>query len=359
MVSRAPLAVAKNALRHVMTLQFQPLDANDVPWRTLDAFEDRVIFQTREWLDFIAESQGGTPIVAEIRDGSTVAGYFSGVVIRKLGARILGSSFPGWTTPYIGFNVRPEYSRSRFLQPLTEWAFRELRCVHVEVSDLGFSTNDSQPAGFARAAYESYKSDLTRSEDELLGAMEGACRRCIRKAAKSGVVVEEAQDLEFADEYYEQLRDVFAKQGKTPTYSVERVRILLKRLLPTGRLLAVRARNAEGRCIATGIYPGMNHVAFFWGNASWRTEQHLRPNEYLHWYALRYWKQRGVTLFDWGGGGTYKEKYGVQPHVVPWLYKSKYPLITTIRDEARALFYRTQTLVGRLRGVRPVPVHVE
>ena len=49
----------------------------------------------------------------------------------------------------------------------------------------------------------------------------------------------------------------------------------------------------------------MNDVAFFWGNASWRSEQQWRPNEYLHWYALRYWKARGVTLFDWGGGGTY------------------------------------------------------
>ncbi len=39
------------------------------------------------------------------------------------------------------------------------------------------------------------------------------------------------------------------------------------------------------------------------------------------------------------------------PHAVPWFYKSKYPLLTTIRDEARTLFYRTQRLVGRVRGV--------
>ena len=31
--------------------------------------------------------------------------------------------------------------------------------------------------------------------------MESACRRCIRKAEKSRVIIEEAQDLEFADEY--------------------------------------------------------------------------------------------------------------------------------------------------------------
>jgi hypothetical protein len=78
-----------------------------VQWRTLDGFSDRVVFQTREWLNFIAESQRATPIVAEIRDGNTVAGYFSGLVVRKFGVRILGSSFPGWTTPYIGFNWPP------------------------------------------------------------------------------------------------------------------------------------------------------------------------------------------------------------------------------------------------------------
>ena len=45
----------------------------------------------------------------------------------------------------------------------------------------------------------------------------------------------------------------------------------------------------------------MNDRAFFWGNASWRSEQQWRPNELLHWYALRYWKARGVnTLFGTG-----------------------------------------------------------
>ena len=47
--------------------------------------------------------------------------------------------------------------------------------------------------------------------------MDSACRRCIRKAEKSGVTVEEAHDLAFADDNDEQLKDVFAKQGKLPT----------------------------------------------------------------------------------------------------------------------------------------------
>jgi len=53
-----------------------------------------------------------------------------------------------------------------------------------------------------------------------------------------------------------------------PTYSAERVRLLMKQLFSTGRLLAVRARDPEGRCIATSLCPGFNNTAFFWGNAS-------------------------------------------------------------------------------------------
>jgi hypothetical protein len=333
--------------------RFRALSPGEVPWGSLDRFDDRVVFQTQEWLNFIAESQGALPVVAEIRDNDTVAGYFSGLVVRKFGVRILGSSFPGWTTPYIGFNLAPGYSRSRLLEPLLQWAFRDLKCLHVEVSDRCFQPDDAIGPQIDRTAYEAYKSDLTKSEDELFSRMESACRRCIRKAEKSRVTIEEAHDLEFADEYYAQLKDVFAKQGKVPTYSVDRVRLLIKHMLPTGRLLAVRARNPDGKCIATSLYPGMNDTAFFWGNASWRSEQHWRPNEYLHWYALRYWKARGVTLFDWGGGGTYKEKYGVEPYVVPWFCKSKYRLLATVRHQARALFYKSQRLVGRLYGVAP------
>jgi hypothetical protein len=325
----------------------------EIPWDRLDSFSDRVVFQTRAWMNFVAETQKGEPIVAEISDGNDSVGYFSGVMVRKAGFSVLGSSFPGWTTPYMGFNLAPGIPRSEVLRAFEQWAFEDLRCLHFEVSDLGFVPNDADGLDMSRTFYETYRSDLTRSEDELFGSMASACRRCIRKAEKSGVVIEEARDEAFADEYYEQLKDVFAKQGKTPTYGVERVRALVKHLLPTGSLLLLRARSSDGTCIGTGIYPGMNKVAEFWGNASWREHQQLRPNETLHWYAMRYWKHRGAQMFDWGGGGEYKEKYGVAPLRVPWFYKSRYKWVSTARDRLRSLYYNAQPLIGRLKGQRP------
>ncbi len=94
----------------------------------------------------------------------------------------------------------------------------------MEVSDPHFTVEDGQELGFTCDSYTSYRTDLTKSEDELFNAMESACRRCIRKAEKSGVTIEEAHDLAFADEYYEQLK----------TYSPSRNWSLLMMLSASG-----------------------------------------------------------------------------------------------------------------------------
>jgi len=328
------------------------INLEEVDWARLDAFADRTVFQTREWLQFVHETQRARIVICELSEAGQCAGYFSGLVCSRLGVRILGSSFPGWTTPYMGFNLVSGASRKAALAAIERFAWDELKCLHMEVSDPFFSTEDGIENGFAAEAYVTYRSDLTKSEEEIFNGMESACRRCVRKAEKSGLTVEEAHDPAFADEYYEQLKDVFAKQGLVPTYPVERVRALIRNLGPTGRVLLVRARDPQGKCIATGIFPGFNKVAEFWGNASFRASQNLRPNEAIHWYVMRYWKRRGIAIYDWGGEGTYKEKYGCVPHRVPWFTKSRFGLLSTLRGQAKAMFAKKQQFQGWLQSRR-------
>jgi len=323
-----------------------PMDLKAVDWQDLDRFEDRTVFQTREWLKFIAETQNATPIIAELRENGKLAGYFSGLTVTKFGVRILGSSFPGWTTPYIGFNLLPGVSRAAALAAVEQMAWESLKCLHMEVSDPGFKPEDGEELDFTCQFYTSYRTNLTKSEEELFNGMDSACRRCVRKAEKSGVVIEEAHDEQFAGEFYEQLKDVFRKQGLVPTYDIHRVQALVKHLEPTGRILLLRARSPQGNCIATGIFPGFNRIAEFWGNASYQSSQLLRPNEAIQWYVMRYWKRRGMEVYDWGGEGTYKEKYGCEAHRVPWFTKSRYEFISKLRGEAKEMFAMRQKVLG-------------
>jgi hypothetical protein len=329
-------------------LRYERLDLEKVDWKALDAFPDRTIFQTRAWLSFVAQTQQAEPVIAAFYEGGQCLGYLTGLIVRKYGFRLFGSPFPGWTTSYMGFNLAPEVPHRMAVKTLFPWVFQQLQCVHVELMDRYLTVEDCRDFGCEYSWLPGFEIDLTQSEAALFANMHSACRRCIRKAAKSGVVIEEAHDLAFAEEYYAQLQDVFAKQALIPTYGLGRVRALIQHLQPHGALLLLRARDAEGRCIATGIFPAMNRTMYFWGGASWRQYQGVRPNEALQWYAMQYWKARGMHRYDMGGGGEYKEKFGGYPIAVPWFRRSKYPWLGGLRNMAAQLV----SLHQRWRGGR-------
>ncbi len=318
----------------MLTLERIALDNCD--WLAMDALPDRVVFQTREWLEFVARTQGAEPVVAELRDGRSRVGWFTGLIVRRFGVRVLGSPFPGWTTGSMGFNLTADVPRREAVRALVRFAFDDLRCLHMELKDRWLIPDDVAGLQFSADSTVLLEIALDRDEEAIFDGMSSACRRAIRRSAKVGLQVEQAHGIGFADEYYAQLADVFAKQGLRPTYGVERVRELIRCLEPTGRLLLVRAVGPDGRPAATGIFPAMNGTAYFWGGASWRSEQLLRPNEAVFWYAMRHWRERGMLRLDMGGGGDYKRKYGPTESSVPFFRRSRFPGLQSLRRIARA-----------------------
>jgi hypothetical protein len=333
------------------TCRFERIDLASFDWdRTLAQFPDRTPFQTSAWLKFLARTQPGEPVLAALREGNSTLGYLVGLVIRKWGARILGTPFPGWTTDYMGFNLAQGVPRSLALECLPDFAFRELGCVHVEGMDRHSTVAQVTQLGFDYQSYSSWEIDLVPAEEELFRAMRHSCRSNIRKAVSAGVAVEEAADLSFADEYYSQLREVFAKDGVVPPFGVERVRELIRCLAPTGMLLSLRARDCEGHCIATALFVGLHQTVYAWGAASRRKYQLLRPNELLTWHAMKYWKRRGCHCLDFGGAGEYKRKFGARSITIPWFRKSRYPLLEALRNSARELVQFKHRMWARWQG---------
>jgi hypothetical protein len=320
-----------------------------VPWRALEHFSDRTIFQTFPWIQFVSKTQGAEPVVSVIKRNGRTIGYFTGLLVKRFGLKILGSPLKGWITGSMGFNLPPGFPRREVLAVLPSFAFRDLGCHYLEIVDRHVQEEDLSGQQYAVQRSQNLEIDLTRSEEELFSNMKSACRRCIRKAARSNVSIEEASDMGFADDYYSQLRDVFAKQSLVPTYGIERVRTLIRYLLPTGHLLMLRAKNPEGQCVATGIFPAFNGTAYFFGGASWRAHQMLRPNEALIWYAMRYWKARDMRRFDMGGKASYKRKYGGYEVEVSRLMKGRFVALLSLRNLAERFWGVRQGALGRFK----------
>lgn len=310
-------------------ISFKRIDIDDMPWDELSAFPDASVFQTRSWIEFLADFFRAEPVVAAVQSGDEIVGYFMGSILRKFGWRILGSPFRGSNTYFMGFTLKPGVSYRDVLQALPGFAFEELKCQFLMLVDLNLKGDEWTGLSYHVREFCYYSLDLTKSEEELLGNMENRyARRAIRRAIKKGVVIEEATDPGFADEYYRQYQEVMANQSLVPLYSLDYVRQMIEHLLPTGDLLLLRARNSEGVCIATSINLIFNKVAVAWGAASWRRYVNLNPNELIYWYGMKRVKSMGVEVFHLADAKRHwKIKLGCYEMNVFRLLKAKHPLL--------------------------------
>jgi hypothetical protein len=309
-------------------ISFKRIDVDDMPWDKLSAFSGANIFQTLPWINFLADVQGAEPVVAAIQSDGQVQGYFTGLIIRKFGLKILGSSFRDWHTYFMGFNLMPGVSYHEVLQAFPGFAFDELKCHYLEIVDANLKKDEWEGLSYRIRKIRMFALDLTKSEDELFADMKHACRCNIRAATKRGVVIEEATDPGFADEYYAQYQELMTGKSALPCYELDFVRQMIEQLLPTGNLLLLRARNHEGVCISTFTGLVFNKVAVGWGAASWQQYRGLYPNELIYWCTMKRVKAMGVEVLHLGAEvGRFKEKFGAYEVQVPRLMKAKNPLI--------------------------------
>ncbi len=294
-------------------ITFERIAFEEMNWELAAQIGGMNIFQSRPWLDFLTKRQPLKPVVARIRENGELLGFFTGLIAEKFGLRILGSPFRGWTTYFMGFNLKPGTLPRPVLEAFPHFAFHELGCQYLELIDPLLEETDACGLRYHIEPLPWYALDLRPPESTLFANMKHACRTNIRKACKNELAIRQVFNPEFAEEYYAQYIEVMQRHALQPAFRLETVQLMLKRLLPTGNLLLLRADLPAGECLATGLFLVFQRAAVFWGAASRSNYQHLRPNEYLAWQGVKLLKARGVETLHFGGyAGQYKEKFGCQ-----------------------------------------------
>jgi hypothetical protein len=317
--------------RRIDLISFELIDLDTYPYEDMKNIGEINISQTLPWIRFISDTHNADPVVLAIKSDGRLQGYFTGLLVNKFGIKILGSPFRGWQAYFMGFNLVSTASYLDILRVLPQYAFRKLGCTYMEIIDPSFDYDGLEPLPYKIEHLDWYAFDLIHSEEEIFANMKHSGRNSIRKAIKSGVVVEEVTGKGFAEEYYAQYSDVLARHGLLPAYSLEMVQLMIDYMLPTGNMVLLKALSPEGTCIATGIFLALNKTAIFWGAASWRQHQALRPNDLLAWEGIKLMKERGVQILHLGGQSEqFKEKLGCQEANMYRLMKAKYPFLDTV-----------------------------
>ena len=313
-------------------------------------FPNKPLFTTMEWLDFIQEDSKGDLFFLRITDDDSLVGYFTGMVVNKFGIKIAGSPFSGWSTVYMGFDVFDGINKLDLLPCVQEYLFKHKKVGLIEIVDRGIPVKDAQDAGYCADIADTLELDVDKTDDELFKVFKTDCRNFIRQFERRGAIYERvAPSDEFAEEYYEQLKDVFAKQGLVPTYSVDKVKRLLRHLTDGETVLCQHVLDPETKeSIATSIFLAYNKIFYFWGGASYRSGQHYRPNEYMLWRAITYWRDKGYQTFDMVGVRDYKKKFGSHEVQYAHITIPRYKWIVLLRDLAKKAYFKGLEMKGKV-----------
>ncbi|MCE5308729.1 MAG: GNAT family N-acetyltransferase [Acidobacteriales bacterium] len=232
---------------------------------------------------------------------------------------------------------------------------RELGVCHLELITPSLDGTVMRGLGFIGHPLFTYRVPLFPDQPEqVLVNMDKKTRNQVRKAQKLNLVVRMRDDPPFVDEFYSQMKDVFARRGKSVPFGRDRVGSCFRHMQAAGNLLALSVHMPRTQqCIASGIFFVEGRELTLWG---W-THRHefgwYCPTEILTWTAMQKGMTVGCTTLDMSGGGEAKAKFGALPDQgnYRWM-RSRYKAIRVLREMAGRTYRMKQKWIGRVAGTR-------
>lgn len=304
------------------------------------------IFTTYEWICFLKRNQRAEPVLLEMSENDKPVIYFVGLIIKKIGVKILGSPFDGWLSPDMGFIRLKQVDINDVLQTVKDYAFRELKCLFVQIIDKSIRIDDINSNikyGISRVLYI----DNSLEPEAILEHFTKNGRRDVRASGRKGLIFEKVDfNREFVETYYDQLVDVFAKQNLKPFYGLNKMYDLVDAFKDRPeRVLALKAR-LDNKCVATLFSFGYGEWAYYMGAASYREYQKYLPNEGLFWEFIKYWNSKKISNIDMVGYREYKMKYNPKIFEIPIIEFQKFPFLLELKRCAKSVVVFGRKLKG-------------
>ena len=272
------------------------------------------IFHTPEMFQVFARAKGCQPTVwAVMGQGEQILALFSPVQIT-----VRGGLFRYLTTRAVGYGSvlcapGPEGREALTLLLRTynqetkgSLLFTELR----NLSDLSDLQPALQESGFAYEAHLNFLLDLARPQAEIWKGIRSNAQRNVRKALKSGVVIEEVNDPARVPAAYALLKQVY-KRIQVPLPDQSLFQAAFDILYPRGmlRILTAKVEGVDIGVLTLLMYKG---VIYYWYTGPLKEYAAYRAGDLLVWHTLEMGSQNGFHTFDFGGGGKPDEEYGVR-----------------------------------------------
>ena len=283
------------------------------PWDTfVNTRADAAGYHAWNWRRVFTNAFGHEPVYLIARHGEQVAGVLPLVQIKSL---LFGNSLT--SLPFLNYGgviADTANAAETLIAAATEQA-QARRCKHVELRHVARQFPDLPCKTHKVAMHLPLTATIWDDLDRKV-------RNQIRKAEKSGLVVERGGEALLGDFY-----TVFARNMRdlgTPVYSRRLFQEVLRTFPDRAQLHIVRLKNQP---IAAGLtYRTASMVQLPWAS-SIREFNSLCANVLLYWDAIQFAQSTGAGVFDMGRStpneGTFKFKaqWGAVPVPLHWEYQ--------------------------------------
>jgi hypothetical protein len=319
----------------------------------ISKFECRSFYHRSCWLKFLEETQVAKPLRFKIIHDGKVEGYFVGLLIKKGLLKILGSPLSKWETESMGPVCNDNLDVEGFLDALDRMC-KKLKIHHIEIGNPILVPEIMKTRGYNCLEWKSYVIPLSYDHEEMWKNLKSKCRNRIRKGLKNGLVAEDCENINFLEEHYKQLEDVYSKQGRIPRLSIDMYRSLFRHLKSDNLLFTLQVKHGD-RVIASGIFQHDERSVYSLSTASYKKYQKLFPNELLIWKIMRLSAELGIKNFSIGdnyrtieGSGRFKDKFNGFPVTIHRYYKNYTILAKVGREVYKTVFYGKQKIKDKL-----------
>ncbi len=270
------------------------------------------IFHTPEMFEVFARTRGHKPAlwVAVDESGCPLA------LLPPVQVTLKGGLFYHWTTRAVAYGSLlcapgPEGTEALKLLLQTYRDKMRRKVLFTELRNLSDLTA-IQPAlneyGFVFEDHMDYLIDLDQSEETLWHNLKRTCRQNIRASVEHGTIVEEVSDRSQLSIAYHLLQDVYTRV-QVPVPHVSLFEAAYDVLGPREMLKVFLARVGDQ---GIGVFFILLYKGglYAWYAGNDRAYTAYRSQDLLVWHILKWGKEHGFHVFDFGGGGKPGVEYG-------------------------------------------------
>ncbi len=280
-------------------------------------------FLCSEWTQLLQKTYGYEPRLIVLRSQQQIAAVLPYVIVNSPFTGTRGISLPF-------FDICRAYAtEERYIPELYEafkaegkrqgWDYLELR---GDIRKLKIT----EPS----LSFYNHVVDLNGGPEAVFERLASSTRRAIRKAEKTGVIIEQSDTLAALKGFY-RLQCITRKRHGLPPQPFVFFENILEQFINPGRGSIISAY-VEGELAASGIYLEQGKIVHYKYGASDPKFQAARCNNSVMWTAMKHFSERGFQAIDLGrnslenqGLRKYKNTWGPKEQIT---YYHRYDLKT-------------------------------